>query len=183
MGRKGNQVPNTLYLSLVWIDPGSKQPLFRQIYSGLRQGILDGRLAPRTKLPSTRDLAVIWGVSRNTLRNAFDQLIAEGFLEAIVGRGTFVVAQPILNSGQDSPTTPAVERVRPISRIGEILEPIGRALKQEKPPTKRRSHPPPFAVGVPDVNAFPHKLAKLCGNSSLIGKLPRFIDLFRSANR
>ncbi|MEM7336405.1 MAG: PLP-dependent aminotransferase family protein, partial [Chloroflexota bacterium] len=152
MAQPKRGVPNTLYLSLVSIDVSSDVPLYRQIYSGLRDAIVNGRLAPNTKLPSTRDLASIWNVSRNTLRNAFDQLIAEGYLDAGVGRGTFVVEQekrpfppPIQN-----PNGP--ERIRPISPIGRALEPLGQSVHQ---PSSGGSA---FAVGVPDINDFPHKV-------------------------
>ena len=149
-------VPNTLYLSLVTVDAQSEMPLYRQIYKGLRDAITSGRLAPGTKLPSTRDLAEIWKVSRNTLRNAFDQLIAEGYLEAIVGKGTFVaeeynqltVKRPPEVGSPDKP-----ERIRPISVIGQHLEPFGRALR--KPPAFTSND---FAIGIPDYDAFPHKI-------------------------
>jgi len=67
-------------------------PLERQLYSGLRAAILEGRLPPDTRLPSTRGLAERLGISRNTVLNAFEQLMAEGYLEAQHGSGTFVAA-------------------------------------------------------------------------------------------
>ena len=142
-------LPNTFYLSLVSIDPSLDIPLYRQIYTGLREAIVDGRLAANTKLPSTRDLATIWGVSRNTLRNAFDQLIAEGYLKAVVGRGTFTIEQ---STPPTPPTLLQNERKRPISRIGYHLEPIGRSIHQSQ------SSAQAFAVGMPDFDIFPHKI-------------------------
>ncbi|WP_214415529.1 MocR-like pyridoxine biosynthesis transcription factor PdxR [Sphaerisporangium fuscum] len=56
----------------------------------LRDAIRDGRLAPRTKLPSTRALAAEVGMSRGTVSAAYDQLIAEGYLTARRGAGTSV---------------------------------------------------------------------------------------------
>ena len=147
-------LPNTLYLSLVTVDAASSVPLYRQIYQGLRDAIATGRLAAHTKLPSTRDLAIIWGVSRNTLRNAFDQLIAEGYLEAIVGRGTYVAAQerPL------APPAPSQHkpggRIRQISQIGQALEPFGRAIHQNSTYPANAA----FAVGVPDLSVFPYKV-------------------------
>src|SRR5215467_1002893 len=65
-------------------------PIYRQLYDHLRASILDGRLEKGAKIPSTRLLAAELGVSRNTVLNAYDQLIAEGYIESIEGKGTFV---------------------------------------------------------------------------------------------
>src|SRR5215510_8297648 len=72
------------------LDETSAIPLYHQVYQRLRAAILLGQLAPGTRLPSTRQLAADLGVSRNTLMGAFDQLIAEGYVEGRVGAGTFV---------------------------------------------------------------------------------------------
>ncbi|MEM8862381.1 MAG: PLP-dependent aminotransferase family protein, partial [Chloroflexota bacterium] len=154
MPQSNPSLPNTLYLSLVTIDLQAKVPLYRQIYNGLRSAIINDQLTAGTKLPSTRDLAKIWGVSRNTLRNAFDQLIAEGYLEAIVGKGTFVAdAHDLLTSNSPVEVDREQERIRPISIIGKYLEPFGQALHQ--PPQYSSTD---FAIGIPDYEAFPHKL-------------------------
>jgi GntR family transcriptional regulator/MocR family aminotransferase len=47
-----------------------------QLYQALRERILDGRLQGATRLPSSRELAELLGVSRNTVGRAFDQLYA-----------------------------------------------------------------------------------------------------------
>jgi GntR family transcriptional regulator / MocR family aminotransferase len=65
--------------------------LARGIYDSLREAILDGRLAPKDRLPPTRELSEHLGVSRHTVTTAYARLTAEGFLEARVGAGTFVV--------------------------------------------------------------------------------------------
>lgn len=150
MSPPNRNLPNTHYLSLVTLNPHSSIPLYRQIYQALRDAIQNGRLAPNTKLPSTRDLATLWGVSRNTLRNAFDQLIAEEYLEAVVGRGTFVMPQAIRPSTHHSPSTSP--RVRPLSEIGKALEPFGKSLHSSAAKGSA------FSLGVPDVTAFPHKV-------------------------
>lgn len=68
----------------------SGEPLFRQVYSGLREAILAGSFAPGEKLPSTRDLAEELGISRTVALLAYDQLLAEGFAEGRRGSGTYV---------------------------------------------------------------------------------------------
>ncbi|MER5716653.1 PLP-dependent aminotransferase family protein [Streptomyces sp. NPDC002132] len=60
----------------------------------LRDAVRDGRLAPGTRLPATRLLAAETGISRNTVKAAYDQLVAEGYLIARQGSGTRVAALP-----------------------------------------------------------------------------------------
>jgi GntR family transcriptional regulator/MocR family aminotransferase len=67
--------------------------MHRQLYRELRDAVLSGRLPPGSRLPSTRVLAAEMGVSRNTVMGAFDQLLAEGYLEGKVGSGTYVANQ------------------------------------------------------------------------------------------
>jgi GntR family transcriptional regulator / MocR family aminotransferase len=80
------------------IDANSELPLHRQIYNAVRQNIINGTLPFNSKLPATRAFSVSYGVSRNTVLVAFDDLIAEGFLEARVGAGTFVKHQTQVNA-------------------------------------------------------------------------------------
>jgi GntR family transcriptional regulator/MocR family aminotransferase len=68
-------------------------PIHRQIYDEWRTAILGGRLTPGDRVPSTRELAAWLGVARQTVTTAYDQLIAEGYLEASHGSGTFVCRQ------------------------------------------------------------------------------------------
>src|SRR6185295_8509348 len=65
-------------------------PLYSQIYRALRAEILARRLAPGTRLPSTRALASDLGVSRNVAMLAYEQLLGEGYAEARTGSGTIV---------------------------------------------------------------------------------------------
>ncbi len=75
------------------VDRGSSDPLHRQLYLHLRELILTGQLRAGVRLPSTRDLAQELELSRNTVLTAFDQLLADGFLEGRTGAGTFVAQQ------------------------------------------------------------------------------------------
>ncbi|MEH0577325.1 PLP-dependent aminotransferase family protein [Streptomyces sp. B21-108] len=60
----------------------------------LRDAVRDGRLSPGTRLPATRRLAGELGISRNTVKAAYDQLVAEGYLTARQGSGTQVAPLP-----------------------------------------------------------------------------------------
>lgn len=72
------------------LERAARSPLHRQVREQLRQAILDGRLAPGTRLPSTRGLAQTLGVSRTVTSSAYDELFAEGYLEGHRGSGTYV---------------------------------------------------------------------------------------------
>ena len=75
---------------LVAIDRRSARPLYRQVYDGYREAIVDGRVRPGQRLPSTRALAAELRISRITVLSAFEQLVAEGYFESRVGAGTVV---------------------------------------------------------------------------------------------
>lgn len=72
------------------VDPASKTPLQAQLIAAIRELILTGRLAPGMQMPATRDLGAQLTVSRNTVVYAYEQLIAEGYLETRKPVGTFV---------------------------------------------------------------------------------------------
>ncbi len=66
-----------------------------RLEAALRDAVRSGRLRPASRLPSSRDLAVDLGVSRNTVADAYGQLVAEGWLEARTGSGTWVTERPV----------------------------------------------------------------------------------------
>src|SRR5262245_2351965 len=72
------------------IDRASPLPPFLQIARALTDEIRRGRLRPGDRLPGSRDLAGTASVHRNTILAAYDELVAEGWLETAQGRGTFV---------------------------------------------------------------------------------------------
>ncbi len=72
------------------LDKESAEPAYRQLLQLMQQAILTGRLAPGTKLPSSRTLAGDLGVARNTVLHVYDQLSAEGYVISTTGSGTYV---------------------------------------------------------------------------------------------
>ena len=66
--------------------------LQKKLHSDIRSGILTGILKSGTRLPSTRALSKRLSIGRNTVIEAYDQLIAEGYLETQKGAGTYVSA-------------------------------------------------------------------------------------------
>jgi GntR family transcriptional repressor for pyruvate dehydrogenase complex len=69
-----------------------------EIYEQIKEMILEGKLHPKEKLPSERELSKKLGVSRASLREALNKLSAQGFIEQIPGEGTFVKTITNLNN-------------------------------------------------------------------------------------
>ena len=72
------------------VDRALPEPLVQQVYRQLRDLLLEGRVPAGSRLPSTRDLARQIGVSRTVTLAAYDQLIAEGYVESRPGSGAWV---------------------------------------------------------------------------------------------
>jgi GntR family transcriptional regulator / MocR family aminotransferase len=68
-------------------SPSNKVELWRWLYTELRGAILDGRLKPGARMPSTRSLGLQYSLSRGTVVVAFDQLHAEGHTRSEPARG------------------------------------------------------------------------------------------------
>ena len=75
---------------MIHLENDSRKPLYEQIYSHIRAEIRNGSLKAGERLPSTRVLAEHLKVSRSTTQMAYDQLLAEGYMEARPCRGYFV---------------------------------------------------------------------------------------------
>lgn len=76
------------------IDPASDRPAYKQIADRLRDRITSGELAPGDGLPSERALMERYGAARGTVRQAINQLKAEGLIQIEHGRGSFVRPRP-----------------------------------------------------------------------------------------
>src|SRR5450432_2926097 len=74
-------------------SPADGQDLWRWMYLELRAAILDGRLRPGARMPSTRSLASQYSLSRGTVVAAFDQLHSEGYTCTKKGSGTYVALE------------------------------------------------------------------------------------------
>jgi GntR family transcriptional regulator / MocR family aminotransferase len=121
----------------IQLDRARKIPLSAQIYWAIREGVENGRLASRARLPSWRDLAAQLGVSRGTVRVAYARLIAEQFAIGLGPAGTRVADRPSQSSLTDwSPEA---------APLPELFREFGSA-------------PLAFQMGVPSQDAFPFKL-------------------------
>ncbi|HTI82450.1 MAG TPA: PLP-dependent aminotransferase family protein [Acetobacteraceae bacterium] len=120
------------------LDRAGRTPLAAQIYGAIREAIVTGRLVPGSKLPSWRDLAIQLGVSRGTVRVAYERLINEELAIGKGAAGTRVAQSP------------------PRSAIAHVTS--------EAPPLPKLffygfgAAPLAFQMGVPSQDAFPCKL-------------------------
>jgi GntR family transcriptional regulator/MocR family aminotransferase len=144
-------LPNTL----IYLDPDSPLNLQNQIRQKLVDGILSGALPPGHKLPSSRALAEQLEVSRNTVVLAYQQLVAEGYVESRSRSGIFVSREMLetrvgagVRNDEDSEVQSATWRKR-IRRPGIAR----RAAAPELPNWSR--YPYPFIDGEFDASLFP----------------------------
>jgi GntR family transcriptional regulator/MocR family aminotransferase len=131
-------------------DPRRRQPDHRQLYAILQSGIRDAVLPPGLKLPPTRALASALGIARNTVVHVYEQLALEGYVEAGVGRGTFVAqVGPRLVVGRAATAPSVAPRGAALSRRGaQVIGEAGAAHVQWGA----------FTPGVPEVRLFPAPL-------------------------
>lgn len=100
-------------------------PLYARLRDELRAGILDGRLAPGSKLPSEYELTEQHGVSRITVRQALNDLQKEGLIVKLHGKGAFV-SHPR-----------AAQSLNRLQGLGEALAPQGQAVHSKRLAMKR----------------------------------------------
>jgi GntR family transcriptional regulator / MocR family aminotransferase len=121
----------------IQIDRAKKAPLTAQIYLAIREGIENGRLSSGARLPSWQDLAAQLGVSRGTVRVAYERLIAEQLAIGLGPAGTRVAER------QSQSLMPGRSPEAPL--LPELFYEFG-------------SVPLVFQMGVPSQDAFPFKL-------------------------
>ncbi len=109
------------------------------IIGSLQRAIRDGRLAPGARLPSSRVLAADIGVARGTVAEAYDQMVAEGWLAARQGSGTAVAWTPPRAAGSR----------RGHAAVGASSATIAN-VEEPAPPFD-------FRPGSPDVSMFPRQ--------------------------
>lgn len=136
-----------------------RHDLAGQIYRQLRAGVMDGRLAPGDRLPSTRELAARLEVSRKTTLDVFERLIAEGYLRTRTGDGTFVADTMTRLAGAADSAQPAPVTGRGRSDWDAVLAAL---------PTPAE-HPPEhdFLGGITDKNLFPFDAWRRCVGHAL----------------
>lgn len=133
-------------------------PLNQRLYRALRRAIVDGRLTPGTRLPSTRALARDLSLSRNVVLMAFTHLMEEGYLEARSGSGTIV--SPRLPDPSPSPASARVNGRRrdahpPLSAHARRVLALAPLPAVGRPPREGLLYD--FRYGLPAVAEFPQQ--------------------------
>ena len=122
--------------SEIGIDRDDREPLQSQIARQIRALVLNGRLKPQAKLPSTRALAEELDVARATIVEAYEQLLGEGYIETRSGSGTRVAAE----------LPEALLTATPAAKV-----------KSSRPRAAGKREPArPFRSGLVDWENFPH---------------------------
>lgn len=151
---------SSLPLGIITLNRAAAAALHRQLYDCLREAILRGQLPAGTRLPASRVLAADLNVSRNTVTNAYEQLMAEGYLEGRTGAGTFVTGDlpDVMLQVGPPPASPPTHLAQP-QLDHRLLSPRG-AIMAAAPvsPARDDDGPRPFRAGLPALDAFPFKL-------------------------
>jgi GntR family transcriptional regulator/MocR family aminotransferase len=124
----------------------------RQLYVGLREAILAGPVAAGDRLPATRDLAEQLGISRTVVLLAYDQLLAEGFVEGRMGSGTYVSSSVSRNRTVASGRAGRAARLRQ-TRFGQAA--CSAWSRINFPRRKKTGLLYDFAYGLSDLETFP----------------------------
>ena len=123
---------------LIPLNLARDQPLQQQLYDQLQGLIGSARLRPGVRMPSTRVLAEQFGISRNTVLLTYERLIAEGYLETLPAKGTFVARLP---------PRPPTRRAAPAAPFDGSCARRGRGRSAQSAGRTRRCSPP--AAGAP----------------------------------
>jgi GntR family transcriptional regulator / MocR family aminotransferase len=124
------------------------------LHQQLRAAILDGRLVPGSALPSTRQAAAGLGLGRNTVVNAYDLLMAEGYVLQRAGAKA-VVAELAAARRPGKAASPS-RALRGARDVQAIVNPLWAdpALQREAP---RQLPERCFRLGIPEHRLFPHE--------------------------
>lgn len=148
--------------TLIEVDRTSEEPLYQQVRRAIEHGIAVGTFDPVHRLPSSRELAEQLDVSRNTINLAYQELIAEGFVDSQERRGLFINSEMRRHCrAEEHGTTPRIDWSRRIRRSPDA----------EVPHIEKRAdwhrYPYPFLAGQIDVSAFPSRSWARCLRDSL----------------
>jgi GntR family transcriptional regulator/MocR family aminotransferase len=130
-------VPSAMTSLPIGVDRARNVPLATQIYAAIRAAVESGQIPAEAKLPSWRDLAAQLGVSRGTVRLAYERLIDEQLATSCGAAGTRVTQRPAAPA--------AAGRAPDAPPMPDLFHAFGAA-------------PLAFQMGVPAQDAFPYKL-------------------------
>ncbi|MDB5850676.1 MAG: GntR family transcriptional regulator [Rhodoferax sp.] len=166
-------VSTPLWSQLFALNEAAGLPLQTRLRLRVVQVILDGHLAEGAALPSSRDLAQVLGMSRNTVTAVYQQLVDEGYLESRPRSGVFVRAgaRPASISGTRhikdpfSRDTTATDGDAPAPALPQWSPRVLRSLRHQptlSKPEKWREFAYPFVYGTHDAQLFPTEDFREC---------------------
>ncbi len=137
----------------MWSIPEAGGALFVRIAAAISDDIRRGALRAGDRLPSTRELAQRFGVNRNTVVAAYDELGAQGWIASRGAAGTFVAGElPDRPARRPPGPTPAGIPARPAFELRTVA-PLA-SLEPRGSPEARYQ----LSAGVPDTRLFPHAI-------------------------
>ena len=147
-------------------------PLHARLRQAVVQGILEGRLTAGTALPSSRDLARVLKLSRNTVTTAYSQLIDDGYLASRQRQGVFVAtnARPTSVNQAAHLDNPFEGSAPAIGASTDWTQRMVRAVTRRRTlakPARWRDYPYPFVYGASDTKLFPVEDFRECCTLSL----------------
>jgi GntR family transcriptional regulator/MocR family aminotransferase len=142
------------FLPSVVLDAASGVPMYDQLSEWFRRAIMDGRLRPGQRVPSTRSLARELRISRIPVLSAYEQLYAEGYLETFVGAGTCVARSIPDETPKAAHMTERAAR-RNQAAPGAPRRIAARVAALRMPPQTWANNQGAFRVGLPAIDHFP----------------------------
>ncbi|WP_394790190.1 PLP-dependent aminotransferase family protein [Rhodoferax sp.] len=161
-------VSTPLWAQLFALTDGAGLPLQTRLRLRVVQVILDGHLAAGAALPSSRDLAQVLGMSRNTVTAVYQQLVDEGYLESRPRSGVFVTegARPVGIVGAQRIKDPfSRDMVDSSTAVPQWSPRVQRSLRHQptlSKPEKWREFAYPFVYGTHDAQLFPTEDFREC---------------------
>ena len=143
-------------------------PLQGRLRLSIVHAVLDGRLPPGAPMPSSRELARLLGLSRNTVTSAYLQLIDEDFLESRPRSGVFVArhSSPASVARAEPAAAPDASAGAPPQWSSRVLRSLAGRPTLSKP-DQWRKYPYPFVYGTHDPQLFPTEDFRECCSRSL----------------
>lgn len=143
-----------LFIDDLRLDPCKTSSLREQLLFALRNRILDGRFHSGAQMPSTRILAQLLGVSRNTVVHVYETLLADGMIGSNRGSGTYVLQRVVSQAAASAEFSLKLSgRARELLSNGTDWSP---------------SHPERvFEPGIPALDLFPHDRWRRCLSAAM----------------
>lgn len=143
------------------IEPHSGVPIYLQLKERIRHEVTTGRLAPGTRLPTVRELAVELAINANTVSRVYSELTKEGYLESRQGSGTYVreVGSGLREARRDRLHELLTEIVGEALNLGYTRGQLVTALNQVIDEAVRAGPDPPADHDRPDI-PYPAPIAE-----------------------